>query len=89
MDNTQCIAMAAVQASYSVKAAAIVTLTTSGATAKMCAKYHPRCPIVAVTRFDQVARQLQLHRGVLPLYYTGKIKSQLFFRESKYSQNST
>merc|ERR1711936_1280037 len=70
MDNTQCIAMAAVQASYSVKAAAIVTLTTSGATAKMCAKYHPRCPIVAVTRFDQVARQLQLHRGVLPLYYT-------------------
>ena len=57
---------------YSVKAAAIVTLTTSGETAKMCAKYHPRCPIVAVTRFDQVARQLQLHRGVLPLYYTGK-----------------
>ena len=79
MDNTQCIAMAAVQASYSVKAAAIVTLTTSGATAKMCAKYHPRCPIVAVTRFDQVARQLQLHRGVLPLYYTGKIKSRLLF----------
>merc|ERR1712012_1002135 len=70
MDNTQSIAMAAVQASYSVKAAAIVTLTTSGETAKMCAKYHPRCPIVAVTRFDQVARQLQLHRGVLPLYYT-------------------
>merc|ERR1712001_446816 len=70
MDNTQCIAMAAVQASYSVKAAAIVTLTTSGETAKMCAKYHPRCPIVAVTRFDQVARQLQLHRGVLPLYYS-------------------
>merc|ERR1712062_667550 len=64
MDNTQSIAMAAVQASYSVKAAAIVTLTTSGETAKMCAKYHPRCPIVAVTRFDQVARQLQLHRGV-------------------------
>merc|ERR1711993_97297 len=70
MDNTQCIAMAAVQASYSVKAAAIVTLTTSGATAKMCAKYHPRCPIVAVTRLDEVARQLQLHRGVLPLHYT-------------------
>merc|ERR550532_2354447 len=70
MDNTQCIAMAAVQASYGVRAAAIVTLTTSGVTAKMCAKYHPRCPIVAVTRFDQVARQLQLHRGVLPLYYT-------------------
>merc|ERR1712241_216049 len=69
MDNTQCIAMAAVQASYSVKAAAIVTLTTSGATAKMCAKYRPPCPIVSVTRFPQVARQLQLHRGVIPLLY--------------------
>merc|ERR1711910_191370 len=51
MDNTQATAIAAVQASYGVKAAAIINLTTSGATAKMCAKYHPRCPIVAVTRF--------------------------------------
>ena len=51
----------------------------------MCAKYHPRCPIVAVTRFDQVARQLQLHRGVLPLYYTGMqiiiTHIYIFFRE--------
>merc|ERR1719510_1626032 len=62
--------LSAVQASYSVKAAAIVVLTTSGVTAKMCSKYHPKCPIVAVTRDDQIARQLQLHRGVLPLYYT-------------------
>merc|ERR1719414_759373 len=70
MDTTQATAIAAVQASYGVKAAAIINLTSTGATAKLCAKYHPRCPIVAVTRFDQVARQLQLHRGVLPLYYT-------------------
>lgn len=72
MDNTQTIAIAAVQASYGLRAAAIVVLTTSGTTPKMCAKYRPHCPIIAVTRFPQVARQLQLHRGVIPLYYKGK-----------------
>merc|ERR1711893_163496 len=67
MSSTQSIALAAVQASFSVKAAAIVVLTASGDTARMCAKYHPSCPIVAVTECEQAARQLQLHRGVVPL----------------------
>merc|ERR1712156_225858 len=70
MDATKTTSVSAVQASYISQAAAIVAITTSGTTAKMCAKFRPHCPIVAVTRFDQVARQLQLHRGVLPLYYT-------------------
>lgn len=69
MDTTQTTAVSAVQASYGLRASAIITLTTSGTTAKMCAKYRPKCPVVAVTRFPQVARQLQLHRGVVPLYY--------------------
>jgi pyruvate kinase len=69
MDTTQATAIAAVQASYGVRAAAIVSLTTTGTTAKLCSKYRPQCPIIAVTRFEQVARQLQLHRGVIPLLY--------------------
>ena len=32
------------------KAAAIVVLTTTGATARSVAKYRPQCPILAVTR---------------------------------------
>ena len=59
------------QASYIAQAAAIVAITTSGRTARICAKYRPQCPIVAVTRFAQVARQMQLHRGIIPLYYKG------------------
>ena len=59
------------QASYIAQAAAIVAITTSGRTARICAKYRPQCPIVAVTRFTQVARQMQLHRGIIPLYYKG------------------
>lgn len=72
MDTTQATAISAVQASYGVRAAAIINLTTSGTTAKMCAKFRPHCPIVSVTRFPQVARQLQLHRGVIPLLYKGQ-----------------
>merc|ERR1711971_392129 len=69
MDTTQTTAISAVQASYGVRAAAIINLTTSGTTARMLAKYRPNCPIVSVTRFPQVARQLHLHRGVIPLLY--------------------
>ena len=46
-----------------------MAITTSGLTAKLCSKYRPHCPIVAVTRFDEVARQMQLHRGIIPILY--------------------
>lgn len=69
MEPTQAAAVAAVQTSYNCQAAAIVTTTKTGKTARLCAKYRPQCPIIAVTRTEQVARQLQLHRGILPIYY--------------------
>jgi len=69
MDATQTTSVSAVQASYVSHAAAIVAITTSGLTAKICAKFRPQCPIIAVTRYPQVARQMQLHRGILPLFY--------------------
>merc|ERR1711862_636301 len=72
LDITESTAISAVQASYNVQAAAIITLTTSGDTAIKCAKYRPQCPVVAVSRDNQVARQLQLHRGVSP-YCTKRI----------------
>ena len=73
MDATQTTSVAAVQASYSCRAAAIVAITTSGRTAHVCAKYRPQCPIIAVTRFAQVARQMHLYRGIIPIYYKGMI----------------
>ena len=39
------------------------------------AKYRPRCPIIAVTRHEQVARQCHLWRGILPLHFGGKQRS--------------
>ncbi|WOD40968.1 pyruvate kinase [Nodosilinea sp. E11] len=50
-----------------LNAAAIMTLTKSGATARNVSKYRPETPILAVTPHVHVARQLQLVWGVRPL----------------------
>lgn len=33
------------------------------------AAYRPRCPVLAVTRDLQVARQMQLYRGLVPVHF--------------------
>ncbi|MGF1481606.1 MAG: pyruvate kinase [Cyanophyceae cyanobacterium] len=48
-------------------AAAIMTLTKTGATARNVSKFRPRTPILAVTPHVDVSRQLQLVWGVKPL----------------------
>lgn len=50
-----------------LNAAAIMTLTKSGATARNVSKFRPYTPILAVTPHVDVARRLQLVWGVKPL----------------------
>lgn len=50
-----------------LEAAAIITPTTSGHTARVISKYRPCCPIIAVTPSPVVQRQLALYWGVRPL----------------------
>ena len=50
-----------------VNAAAIVTVTESGTTARLLSKYRPAQPIIACVMKEQVQRQLALSWGITPL----------------------
>ena len=50
-----------------VNAAAIVTVTESGTTARLLSKYRPEQPIIACVMKEQVQRQLALSWGITPL----------------------
>jgi len=70
VDHTRSTALSAVGASLKMKSAAIIVLTTTGKSAHVVSQYRPRCPILAVTRSAQVARQCHLYRGIFPLIHT-------------------
>eukprot|EP00697_Spironema_sp_BW2_P002728 gnl/Spiro4/1363_TR730_c0_g1_i1.p1 gnl/Spiro4/1363_TR730_c0_g1~~gnl/Spiro4/1363_TR730_c0_g1_i1.p1 ORF type:complete len:505 (+),score=106.22 gnl/Spiro4/1363_TR730_c0_g1_i1:49-1563(+) len=63
------VAVSAVNASFELKAAAIMVLTNTGKAARQISKYRPFCPILAITSCQQTARQLTLSRGVRSIIY--------------------
>ncbi|KAK9473715.1 pyruvate kinase [Dipodascopsis tothii] len=69
-DTVETIAAAAVSASFEQQAKAIIVLSTSGTTARLCSKYRPTCPILMVTRNEVSARYSHLYRGVYPFVYS-------------------
>lgn len=65
------ISQAVGQIAEQLGAAAIMTLTQTGATARNVSKFRPQTPILAVTPHVNVARQLQMVWGVKPLLVLG------------------
>ena len=61
------ISRAACNAANELKAAAIVSSTKSGSTAKRISQCRPDCPIVAVTPCEKVAKSLAFSFGVYPV----------------------
>jgi len=67
MDPVESICSSAVKATVDSSCVLIVALTESGATARLIAKYRPKCPVLAVTASESTARQLHVNRGVIPV----------------------
>ena len=64
---TNAISHATVTTAHDIGAAAIVTVTKSGKTARFISKFRPACPIMGCTPDEQVYRQLNLSWGVIPV----------------------
>ncbi|TEB35136.1 pyruvate kinase [Coprinellus micaceus] len=67
--TAETVAIAAVSAAMEQGAKGIIVLSTSGNTARLLSKYRPSVPIITVTRNQQTARQIHLHRGCYPFFY--------------------
>ena len=65
-DITGAISRAACRLAREIRAAAIVTTTTSGSTARLIARHRPDRPVLGMTTSVEVARQLSLSWGVIP-----------------------
>ena len=64
---TNAISHATCMTAHDLGAAAIITVTRSGHTARMVSKYRPQCPIIAPTIDERVCRQMSLSWGVYPV----------------------
>lgn len=67
-DNvTEIVCQSVVEASLKLNAAAILTPTESGFTARMIAKYRPKSPIIAMSPNKQVLPYLTMMYGITPV----------------------
>ncbi len=73
-DVTSAVAHATCETASDLHAAAIISATASGRTARAVARYRPHVPIIATTPNPIVQRQLALSWGVIPLC-CGRVES--------------
>lgn len=66
-DISASISLASVKTAYSTAAKAIFAFTSSGATARMIARYRPEMPIIALTESPKTYNQMALLWGVIPI----------------------
>jgi pyruvate kinase len=67
LTEEEAVVHAACQLAGHLGADVIITVTTSGETARFAARYRPAQPILALTEHVEIYRQLALVRGVVPL----------------------
>ncbi|MEW9669400.1 pyruvate kinase [Ammoniphilus sp. 3BR4] len=69
MTITDALGQAVMTTASTLQAAAILTPTESGYTARSVAKHRPACPIVAVTPHEDVVNYLTLVWGIYPIHF--------------------
>ena len=82
VDVTNAISHATCTTAMDLKAAAIITVTMSGFTAEMIARYKPNCPIIACSMDERVCRQVNMLWGVRPLHIDKKETADELFKEA-------
>jgi pyruvate kinase len=75
IQTTDAISHATVQIATELDADVILSLTESGYTARMVAKYRPQARVVAVSSIPETLRRMTLYWGVTPLYGPAKSTS--------------
>jgi pyruvate kinase len=78
-DTTTAISFATCSIAMDLKAAAIITVTLSGFTAEMVARYKPACQIIGCSTEPQVLRQMNLLYGVKPLEIDKEYSADVLF----------
>ncbi len=76
---TNAISHATVTTAHDLGAAAIVTITKSGTTARMISKYRPACRIICSTPSPQTQRQMNLSWGVIPILTEEESNMEILF----------
>lgn len=78
-DTTTAISFATCSVAMDLNAAAIITVTLSGFTAEMVARYKPDCQIIGCSIQPQVRRQMNLLYGVKPLAIEDEYSADVLF----------
>ncbi len=76
------IAHAATDMVPELGAAAIITATYSGSSARMVSKYRPQCPIIAATLHEDTCKQLAIVWGVYPVHLPETSSTEELFKQA-------
>ncbi len=78
-DITTAISHAACAVAEDIRAAAVITVTISGFTARALSSFRPGCPVIACSINERVASQMNLLFGVHPLIIPEEDKAEQLF----------
>ena len=79
---TSAISHATCSTAHDLNAAAVITVTKTGRTARMISKFRPSCPILGCTTSESVYRHMSLMWGVKPILMNEKQDSEALFAEA-------